>query len=360
MEVKIKMEKMQFNETPVRTSKNFNINHIQLENIELPETIQQFENVEIIGETSNIKIEKQIETGKIKYGISEVLFNQIQQQANQKLKLIVEAIDNPTVKLNFTFDDTNITLIDQIEIVAKEGTKATIIIQYLSKEQEKAFHNGLINIFMKKNANINLTVVNLTNTNTNHFLSRESHLEKQAVLNETIIDFGGKNSITNHYSCLEGESAANQLNTLYLGTENQLFDLNYISDLKGEKADMNIEVQGALKGNSRKHFKGTIDFKKGCKKAKGNENEACMLLSDKAKSISLPMLLCSEEEVEGNHSHSAGKIEEKELFYIMSRGFSKNEAMKLIVKARFNAILENIPDEEIKGKMIEEIDRRLA
>ena len=62
------------------------------------------------------------------------------------------------------------------------------------------------------------------------------------------------------------------------------------------------------------------------------------------------MLLCSEEEVEGNHSSSAGKIGEKELFYIMSRGFELKEAMKLMVRARFNKILENIKNEEVFQK----------
>ena len=147
--------------------------------------------------------------------------------------------------------------------------------------------------------------------------------------------------------------------TIYLEKENQLFDLNYIGELRGKKSNIDIDVQGALKDNARKHFKGTIDFKRGCKKAKGNENEACMLLSDKAKSLALPMLLCSEEDVEGNHSTSAGKIEEKELFYIMSRGFELKEAMKLMVRARFNKILENIKNEELKEKILQEIDKRL-
>ena len=84
-----------------------------------------------------------------------------------------------------------------------------------------------------------------------------------------------------------------------------------------------------------------------------------MLLSDTARSIALPMLLCSEEDVAGNHSTSAGKIGEKELFYIMSRGFELKEAMKLMVKAKFNKILENIKNEELKNKIIEEIDLRL-
>lgn len=61
----------------------------------------------------------------------------------------------------------------------------------------------------------------------------------------------------------------------------------------------------------------------------------------------------------GNHSSSAGKIGEKELFYIMSRGFELKEAMKLMVRAKFNKILENIKDEELKEQILNEIDKRL-
>ena len=89
--------------------------------------------------------------------------------------------------------------------------------------------------------------------------------------------------------------------------------MNYIGELRGEKTDIEIEAQGALKDNAKKHFKGTIDFKRGSKKAKGNENEFCMLLSDSAKSIALPMLLCSEEDVEGNHSAACGKVRKQRI-----------------------------------------------
>lgn len=85
-----------------------------------------------------------------------------------------------------------------------------------------------------------------------------------------------------------------------------------------------------------------------------------MLLSDSARTISLPMLLCSEEDVEGNHSTASGKIDEKLLFYIMSRGFTKKEAMKLIVKARFHNILTKIKNEDLEEKIMQEIDARLA
>ncbi len=354
------MENLKLNETPVRTAKNFRINNIKLENIEVPEVIPSFENVTIIGDTSKIDIDSNTDINLV-YGLSEELTNQVKTQANQKIKLNINSNQNEKseAEIDFNFDNENAVLIDNIEIIANENTKSTVIIKYTSNQENESYHNGIIKAKAEKNSELNIVLVNLMNTKSNNFLAIENNFEENAKINYTIVDFGGKHSITNYYSNLQGDSCDNQLNTIYLGKENQVFDLNYIGELRGKKSNIDIEVQGALKDTSKKHFKGTIDFKKGCKKATGNENEACMLLSDTAKSIALPMLLCSEEEVEGNHSSSAGKIGEKELFYIMSRGFELKEAMKLMVRARFNQILEKIENEELREEILQEIDKRL-
>ena len=353
------MENLKINETPVRTSRNFNINNIKLENVEIPEKIKPFENILIENENSNIKIDNKTIKTDLVYGISKQFVENIKDNANQNININVDGNNKKEVKLNFEFNSKNNELQENIQINANKNSKATIIIKYISKDSNYNFHNGIIKTNAKSNSDINIILINFLNNNSNNFISIENNFEESAKIKYTIIDFGGKNSITNYYSNLLGEKSENEINTIYLGQDGQLFDLNYIAELRGQKSNVNIEVQGALKDNSKKHFKGTIDFKKGCKKSKGNENEACMLLSKKAKSIALPMLLCSEEDVEGNHSSSAGKADEKEVFYIMSRGFSLKDAMKLIVRARFNKIIEEIKNEEIKNEILEEIDKRL-
>ena len=350
---------MKLNETPVRTSRNFNINNIKIEGVETPEVIEEFNNVDIIRESENIEISSEIKNTTLTYGLGDFLTELVNNKSNCRLKINIEDNKDSKNYIDFKFDDENKDLFENIEIESKENSKSTIIIKYETENEEKYLHNGIIEVIAKENSKLNIIVVNLMNMNSNNFIAIENTLESNAKVNYTIIDFGGKNSITNYYSNLVGEKADNNLNTIYLGKENQLFDLNYIGELRGEKSNIDIEVQGALKDIAKKHFKGTIDFKKGCKKATGNENEACMLLSDTAKSLALPMLLCSEEDVEGNHSSSAGKIGEKELFYIMSRGFELKEAMKLLVRAKFNKILENIKDEELKEQILNEIDKRL-
>lgn len=350
---------LKLNETPIRTSRNFNINNIKLENINVPEVVEKFENIQISNESDKNKISFEVDNSNITHGISKEFINQVKENSNCNIKINVESKVNKNIKLNFLFDENNLNLIDNIEIVAKEGSKATIYLKYESKENVKSFHNEIIRVVAKKDSSIKIVIVNLTNNETNNFVSIESILDENAKLDYTIVDFGGKSSITNLYSNLLGAQSNQNINTIYLGKEEQVIDLNYIGELIGQKSNINIEVQGALKDKARKHFKGTIDFKKGAKKAKGNENEFCTILSDTAKSLALPMLLCSEEDVEGNHSSAAGKVGEKELFYIMSRGFEVKDAMKLLVRAKFNTIIETISDEAIKNRILFEIDARL-
>ena len=248
-------------------------------------------------------------------------------------------------------------IILNLEIIADGDSNILII--YKSNTDKKCFHNGKIKLTSKENAKVDIAIVNLLNNNSDHFEEMENDLYADSTVNYTIMDIGGKNSITNYYSNAKGEKSANELKTVYLGIENQLKDLNYVAHLNGEKTVVNIDVQGALKDTAKKNFKGTLDFKKGCKKAKGDENEFCMLLSDKAKSIALPMLLCTEDDVEGNHSTASGKVDAKQLFYLMTRGLSYKEAVKLIVKANFQKIIDRINDEELRNVILKEIDKKL-
>ena len=345
------MEKLKLNETPIRTSKSFLINNIELENIEIPQNINEFETIEIT--KTNSKISTEISKPNLVYGLGNVMESNVIEKANHKAKIPIE----PNKEIRDNFDDENTNLINYIEIEA--NSDANIIIKYESETEKKCFHNGILKLKAGKAINVNVTIVNLLNNISNNFEAIENDLEDESNVQYTIIDLGAQNSISNYYSNITGNGAKNDLKTIYLGTENQIKDINYIAEMRGKKSNIDIDVQGALNENAKKHFKGTIDFKKGCKKATGNENEYCMLLSDNAKSIALPMLLCTEEDVEGNHSTASGKVQESELFYIMSRGIDYKSAVKLMVRANFNKILARISDENLKNQILNEIDKRL-
>lgn len=94
--------------------------------------------------------------------------------------------------------------------------------------------------------------------------------------------------------------------------------------------------------------------------SKASEEERVMLLSDKAVSYAVPLLLCAEDDVEGAHAASSGKMDEEQLFYLTSRGLTKAEAKKAIVFGYFNEILENVNCKKTRNEIIEKINRRIG
>jgi Fe-S cluster assembly scaffold protein SufB len=150
------------------------------------------------------------------------------------------------------------------------------------------------------------------------------------------------------------------LSSIYFGDGNRIIDLNYLINHIGRRTISNIETKGALKDRAKKVFRGTIDFKLGASRSKGIEEEYALLLDKEVKASSVPLLLCSEDDVEGQHAASAGQIDNEKLFYIMSRGISEKEAKKFIVEASFAPVIDKVPCEDLRDVIRDEIQRRLV
>ena len=189
------------NETPVRTARNFNINNIKIDDINLRARTETFENIEI-NIPAGVFADNNPSKVNLKYGVGEIAINEINEKANNNLKIIVsEKIEEP-ITIFCEFDEDNIALIQNIEIIAKEGSKASFIIKYKSQDESEVYQNSSVRIKAEKNSQIDIMIVNLLNTQSTNFLSVENELEENANLDYLLIDLGGKNSITNYYSNL--------------------------------------------------------------------------------------------------------------------------------------------------------------
>jgi len=145
----------------------------------------------------------------------------------------------------------------------------------------------------------------------------------------------------------------------YFLEKEEFFDVLYNVDIYGKLTSTDIKINGIQKDNSKKVFRGTLDFKRGAKASIGSEEEYVTLLDKSVRSKSLPIILCSEENITGNHSASAGQIDDDILFYIMSRGFSMDEAKSLIVKARLVPVIDKLPDEKLRDDLLEQLKNNM-
>lgn len=294
-------------------------------------------------------------------GISEELTKSITENYNTGffLETKKDQKGKEIIKINYEFDKENNVVIDNNLIVAEEGSEITVFVNYNTIDDTKAFHNGLTRIYCKKNATVNLVKIQTLSDTSTHLDACMTKLEENANVNYILIELGGEHSITNVKSDMEGDKSTVGMHTVYLGDKERKLDINYLVNHYGRETKSNIEVKGALLDKSNKIFKGTIDFKKGAAKSIGKEEEYAVLLSKDVRNRSVPVLLCTEDDVSGQHAASAGKVDENKLFYLMTRGFSEMEAKKLIIEAAIRPIIDLIPEKNTKNTIYEEIRRKL-
>ena len=328
----------------VRTTNNFKINDITVD-LDLPDTYS-FHDFK-----SNYPIESTV--------IDKEITSRIGLTFNKYLNIDIN-IDNSKDDIILEYDFSgNDNLVVNFNINYLDNSNGNIIIKFKSLDNNKHICFYKENLINKENSSGNITIINMLNNNSYMFTSILNSVLDNSNITHNIIDIGGSIRISNIFGKTY-KYANNIFNNIYIGLGNSTIDSYYYLDNIGNNSFNNLVVEGVLNGNSNKNFRGIIDLESGASSSRGIEGENCILLSDRCRSRSLPVLLCGEENVEGAHGVSTGKIDQDKLFYIMSRGYNRKEAEKLIVMSRFNNILNNISNEEIRSELYEYIENLLT
>ena len=145
----------------------------------------------------------------------------------------------------------------------------------------------------------------------------------------------------------------------YLGQKQQTVDMNLVVNHWGQKTTSEINAAGTLKDDAQKIFRGTIDFKKGSTGSVGSEQETVLMLGDGVVNKTVPLILCAEENVVGNHGATIGELDEDTLFYFESRGISAAEAENIMARAAIERLARTIEDEAAQAAILSELEEVL-
>ena len=265
--------------------------------------------------------------------------------------IIIETSGKITEPVVINFKAEGRTYTNQI-IHALPGSEISVIL--LSESQTDSGIDFIrTKCFAEENAKINLYKVQLLGNGFYRIDSTESVCGENANVNFTELQLGAASVYTGAYTSLEGYKSSYNSDTAYFRHNSQKIDMNYVCCHKGKKTECKMAVAGSLKDEAEKTYRGTIDFKRGCASSKGNETEETLLLSKKVVNKSVPIILCDEEDVEGEHGATIGRLSEDVLFYMNAHGISEEEAEKIMSKAKVQAVLVKIPSEKIREKVSE-------
>lgn len=254
---------------------------------------------------------------------------------------VVEKSAEPVV---LKLDGSDSPLLSHQVIHAKKDTESTFILLYTGSANQFV----RTEIFAEENAKVHIVKVQLLEKQANQLDDTAFICRDNAKATFTQIELGGQHIDSGLHTSLEGYKSTFVSNVAYICQNEQNLNMNHIVNHWGKKTECVMKVNGTVKDNAIKSYCGTIDFKKGCSGSKGNEMEETLLLSPTAINKSLPVILCDEEDVEGEHGSTIGRISQDILFYMQTRGISKAEAEKLLTRAKVQATADLIPSTEIK------------
>lgn len=236
-------------------------------------------------------------------------------------------------------------------IVLGEGAELTVIMTFKGCP---AFGANDIRIKAAKTAKLNLVEIFQLEEGSNFVDSIGGRYLEKGGLSLIQIKSGKGNVALSCCADLDGYKSTLDIDTGYLVTGEDKLDINYVSRHRGAKTDTRINVSGVLRDKADKTFRGTIDFIKGCKTATGDEREDVLLMDEGVHNNTVPLILCAEEDVEGAHGASIGKISEDILTYFASRGIPEAEVTELMAKSRIDAVAGRIPDEKTREILLAE------
>lgn len=319
-------EKNEFNREYIKSGKEFIKQHKSSKSLNIPEVFGVYE-------------------GSNKEEIAHILANA---EIVNEIRTDGETAD---VNLEYKLDDSN--LIEINLITAEEGQTINVVTDY--KSDSAKISETLNILYAKKNSVINITRLNRLGFNTRNIDQRYTYVEDGAKVNYINVDLGASETVVHYLTELKGVEAEGTLKAIYIGNKNRLIDLSHNMHHYGKKTNSDMEIKGVMMDKAKKFFRGTLDFKKGSTASEGSEVETVLLLNEGVRNVSVPLLLCREDDVIGNHAASAGQIDGEKLFYLMSRGFSEDEAKRMVVESSFRPIIDLIKEEKIQEEILNSV-----
>lgn len=243
--------------------------------------------------------------------------------------------------------------VSRLAFHAAEGSRLKVVI--LLDAKEKAGETAVLEteVYADKDAKAELYVVQLLSENGRCVNHIAGICGDSANVTLTRLELGSGHLYSGVNLDLQGKESAFNAEVGYHARPGQSLDMNYVALHEGKKSESLMEINGTLENGSKKVFRGTIDFRQGCAGAKGTENENVLLMGEDVVNQTIPVILCKEEDVEGNHGASIGQLDDKILFYLGSRGISQAAAQQMIAQARIEAICAKLPSEAVQQQVRE-------
>ena len=266
-------------------------------------------------------------------------------------------------------------------VIVREGAEATVVIAAFAGNTDdsgNAAASGdasasdanasdvlltsaaLTRIVVEAGAKLHLIEMLGVNEGQQHLESVGLEIHQDAAVDVKQYALGGSTIGLGLTANLVGARARLDLNNRYHATHEETLDINHLVRMRGTSTRAQLTESGVLNEAAKKTLRATIDLVRGAKDAQGNEIETVMILGDDVVNKTMPVILCDEDNVAGNHGATIGSVSPEQLDYLAARGLSRQAAEQLFVRALFEDAIINAPEEISHRVAVERCEAELG
>jgi len=241
-------------------------------------------------------------------------------------------------------------------LVLGDDSKVNVIEHYWGENLSAYFTNVVTEAAMAKGSSLDHTKIGLEDIKGYHIGSLIALQEEGSRLSSRLFSIGGALTRNEIETTLSQKKAECVLEGLYLAKEKQHVDTRTFIDHLSPNCNSHEVYKGVADGQATAVFDGRILVRENAQKTDARQSNKNLLLTKEAKVYSKPQLQIYADDVKCSHGSATGQIDEEALFYLQSRGISRDEAKKVLVYAFAGEMVEKIESAYLKPALKKLVD----
>ncbi|KQL46159.1 Fe-S cluster assembly protein SufD [Brevibacillus choshinensis] len=245
-------------------------------------------------------------------------------------------------------------------IVAEANSKVIYVDTFVSGEGTSMVANSIVEVYVGAGASVQVASVRSLSTDVHDYSFRRATVDRDGKMEWILGEMNDGNTVANNTTILKGTGSTAETKSISVGTGSQRQNLTSQVQHIGTHSESDMVSKAVMTGESVSILNGITKIEKGAEKANGVQAENILMLSEKSRGDANPILLIDEDDVKAGHAASVGRFSEESLYYLMSRGITRQNAERLIILGFLDPVVAEIPVEEVRNRLRQALERKLG
>ncbi len=267
-------------------------------------------------------------------------------------------MDSETTDLDLNFSaEKAFQVLGAIEIQVPEKQKVRVHIK-----ADEYFEELVSSVFFKleRGAELEVYAVEVNPTDGKSIQSLRVDLSEESEFRYVSVLAGASSKRNNLEVNLNGSQARCSLFALSISGKNEKLDNHFFINHNAPSCESRIVYKALVSGQAQVVYDGKVYVEKNAQKTDSDQIARGLILSDGAELDAKPSLEVFADDVSATHGAAIGQVDRDEVFYLMSRGLSEEEASKLLAFAFINEVISQIIDKELRENTKESIEKKFG